>query len=165
MSSDTWAGVATIFRNLALNWTLFLPLFLLLVWVPKVSVLIFEIGRNWLTSGDGAVPLEPGSPAFRLLTWAAALYVFAELFTSRQLIIQEQHGGPPAGHPILTAQGRNAMTPGAASYLFCCLSGLYRPDPRARAAGRLGHPLGHRRHVRSRRSASLGATFPRRHPG
>jgi predicted acylesterase/phospholipase RssA len=92
-SSDTWAGIATIFRNLALNWTLFLPLFLLLVWIPKASILLLELGRNWVALGEGSTPLGLGSRAWWLLTGAAVLYVFAELFISRQLIFQEQQSG------------------------------------------------------------------------
>jgi hypothetical protein len=32
VSSDTWASFATLIHNLVLNWTLFLPLLLLLAW-------------------------------------------------------------------------------------------------------------------------------------
>lgn len=157
MSSDTWAGIATIFRNLVLNWLLFLPLLLLLVWIPKFTVLVFEYGRIWLTPGDsgvlpsgsgcpaspftgwtcallagilklallvfgwiaalfawvpkvtvlvfewaqnwlppfdGSVSVELDSPASQLFGWAAALYALSELFTGRELAIQQQQGGP-----------------------------------------------------------------------
>ncbi len=91
MSSDTWAGFATLIRNLVLNWTLFLPLLLLLVWVPKVTVVGFELCRNWLLAqGGGGGPLELGSRASLLLTAAAALYFVSELFTSWQMIRAEQ---------------------------------------------------------------------------
>jgi hypothetical protein len=107
MSSDTWAGFATLIRNLVLNWTLFLPLLLLLVWVPKVTVVVFELCRNWLLAPGGAAAIPKaivvvfewlrnvlvpgsgrdqllGSPAFWLLTAAAALYFVSELFVSWQ---------------------------------------------------------------------------------
>ncbi|MGC2224895.1 MAG: patatin-like phospholipase family protein [Methylocella sp.] len=91
MSSDTWAGFATLIRNLVLNWTLFLPLLLLLVWVPKVTVVGFELCRNWLLAqGGGGGPLELGSRASLLLTAAAALYFVSELFISWQMIKAEQ---------------------------------------------------------------------------
>jgi hypothetical protein len=93
MSSDTWAGVATIARNLILNWALFLPLFFLAVWIPKVTVLALDLGRDWLLADDGAIGFGPGSPAFWLLTCAASLYAVTEVFTSQQLVIQEQQGG------------------------------------------------------------------------
>ncbi len=90
MSSDTWAGIATLIRNLVLNWTLFLPLLLLLVWIPKFTVLVFELGQSWLAPGGAGAPLELGSRASLLLTAAAVLYFVSELFTSWQMIIAEQ---------------------------------------------------------------------------
>lgn len=87
MSSDTWAGAATLCRNLALNWMLFLPLALLLVWIPKITVLILQAGLYGLAPSGGQ-PLEPAGLAFWLLmVSAAALYFWSELFTSWQLII------------------------------------------------------------------------------
>src|SRR6202022_4368399 len=103
----------TIIRNLVLNWTLFLPFLLLLVCVPKVTVVGFELCRNWLAPGGaGAIPnaiivvyewLRPvlvakgggdallDSPASLLLAaLAAVLYFWSELFTSWQMIITER---------------------------------------------------------------------------
>jgi Patatin-like phospholipase len=113
LSSDTWAGFATLIRNLILNWTLFLPLLLLLVWVPKVTVVVFELCRNWLLAPGGAAAIPKaivvvfewlrnvlvpgcggdqllGSPAFWLLTAAAALYFVSEVLISWQMIRAEQ---------------------------------------------------------------------------
>ncbi len=42
MSADTWVGFATLLRNLVLNWTLFLPLFLLTVAIPKFVAALYE---------------------------------------------------------------------------------------------------------------------------
>jgi hypothetical protein len=125
MSSDTWAGVATIARNLILNWTLFLPIIFLAVWIPKATVLTLSLGRNWLVVDDGAMTLGPGSPAFWLLTCAASLYAFTEVFTSQQLIIQEQQGGrwrPPfpygAGQTLFVIFGLIPV------YVAACLASI-----------------------------------------
>ncbi|MGQ0445599.1 MAG: patatin-like phospholipase family protein [Beijerinckiaceae bacterium] len=91
MSSDTWTGFATLIRNLVLNWTLFLPLLLLLVWVPKVAVVVFAWLQNLVAPG-GVVPAELGKPAFCILTAAAVLYFLSELFISWQMIRAEQPG-------------------------------------------------------------------------
>ena len=93
MSSDTWAGFATLIRNLVLNWMLFLPLLLLLVGIPKLAVLVFECSRNWVAQGGGGAPLELSSRASLLLTAAAALYFMSELFTSWQMIKAERQPG------------------------------------------------------------------------
>ena len=112
MSSDTWAGFATLIRNLVLNWTLFLPFLLLLVLIPKGTVVLFELFQNWQEAGGAGVPnaiivvyewLRPmlvarsgghpllDSPASLLLTaLAAVLYIGSELFISWQMIITEQ---------------------------------------------------------------------------
>lgn len=125
VSSDTWAGVATIARNLILNWTLFLPLFFLALWIPKATVLALDIGRNWLLADDGAMTFEPGSPAFWLLACAASLYALTELFMSQQLIIQEQQGGrwrPPfpygAGQTLFVILGLIPV------YIAACLASI-----------------------------------------
>ncbi|MCC3246524.1 patatin-like phospholipase family protein [Methylocystis sp. WRRC1] len=84
MSSDTWTGAATVVRNLLINWLLFLPLFLLLVWVPKITVLLLERLHYEFDAGGGVSP-------WALLMSAAFLYAVAELFTSKQLVsIQAQ---------------------------------------------------------------------------
>lgn len=94
MSSDTWAGIATIFRNLVLNWTLFLPVLLLLIWIPKFTTLIFESGQDWLARGGAGAPLELSRPAPMLLMATIAFYIFSELFTGWQFVIQQEQGGP-----------------------------------------------------------------------
>ena len=84
MSADTWVGVATIARNLALNWSLFLPLFLLTVAVPKFVAALFE--------GLAQRPeLQPGAPDYVnsvkwMLIGAGILYGFAELFISKEIL-------------------------------------------------------------------------------
>jgi hypothetical protein len=91
MSSDTWAAIATIFRNLVLNWTLFLPLLLLLVWIPKATLLVFGWLQELLGPGRGRVPWGLGSLA--LLIAAAALYLWSQWFASRQIVLQEPQRG------------------------------------------------------------------------
>jgi hypothetical protein len=84
MSADTWVGVATIARNLVLNWSLFLPLFLLTVAVPKFVAALFE--------GLAQRPeLQPGAPDYVssvkwMLIGAGILYGFAELFISKEIL-------------------------------------------------------------------------------
>jgi hypothetical protein len=93
MSADTWTGFATVIRNLLLNWTLFLPLLLLLVWIPKVAVLVFQWGQSRLPQGGSGALLELGSPAFWVLAVAAIFYFAAEMFASLEMIKAEpQHG-------------------------------------------------------------------------
>lgn len=84
MSLDTWAGIATIFRNVALNWLLFLPALLLFVAVPKLLLALFV----WIpTLSTGFTDWGRLS----LLLAAALLYLWTEISTSRELIeIQEQ---------------------------------------------------------------------------
>jgi Patatin-like phospholipase len=113
MSSDTWASFATVIRNLVLNWTLFLPLLLLLVWIPKFIVLVFQ----WSPTG-------PSSPAFWLIT-AAVLYFLSELFISWQIIKAEQQPGI-----VPKEQQRNSDKPltygaGQTGYLFLGLFPAY----------------------------------------
>jgi hypothetical protein len=135
MSSDTWAGFATLIRNLVLNWTLFLPLLLLLVWIPKFTLLVFEWGQSRLAQGGGA-PLELGSRAFWFLT-AAALYFASELFTSWQMITAEQQpqkeqqsnsDKPPS--PYGAGQGRYVVFGLLLAYIAACVgSVLVNPLP------------------------------------
>lgn len=96
LSSDTWAGVATVLRNLALNWLLFLPLFLLLVWLPKASVFVFdELAWKLPREALDVLPaLFGGSWSVLLLALAAACYAVAQTFASGQLAIQDEQGGP-----------------------------------------------------------------------
>ncbi len=145
MSSDTWAGVATIIRNLALNWTLFLPLALLLVLIPKGTVVLFELLRNWQEAGGaGAIPnaivvvyewLRPmlversdgkpllDSPAALLLTaLAAVFYIWSELFISRQMLITEQ---PPKKEQRDNSDKPPTYGAGQEGYVFVALIPAY----------------------------------------
>lgn len=79
MSGDTWAGVAVVARNLILNWLLFLPLFLLLVWIPKFATLVSNAAH--LEFNGGVVSAET------LLLFAAIVYAAAEHVVGKQLVI------------------------------------------------------------------------------
>lgn len=91
-SADTWAGVATVLRNLVLNWLLFLPLFFLLVWLPKASLAVYQYGQIWLSAGSGGT--APFDRSAQLLIPTVLLYFASLLFSGRQLAIQDQQGGP-----------------------------------------------------------------------
>jgi hypothetical protein len=84
MSADTWVGIATIARNLALNWFLFLPMLLLTVAVPKFVAALFE----WFMRRP---ELQPDAPDYVnsvkwVLIGAGILYGFAELFISKEIL-------------------------------------------------------------------------------
>jgi hypothetical protein len=90
LSTDTWAGIATVARNLLLNWLLFLPLFLLLVWLPKFSVLIASDLRHQLDHPELGFPVR-----WWLLSAATLIYFVSIWFTTREVISQTR--GPPTG--------------------------------------------------------------------
>ncbi|MGH6842064.1 MAG: patatin-like phospholipase family protein, partial [Methylocella sp.] len=129
MSSDTWTGLATLIRNLVLNWTLFLPLLLLLVWFPKVAVVVFAWLQNWVAPG-GVAPAELGKPAICLLTAAAALYFASELFVSWQMIRAEQRPDNSEKKPGEQQQSNSDKPPppygaGQVWYVVCGLLPAY----------------------------------------
>ncbi|MGJ0426562.1 patatin-like phospholipase family protein [Methylocystis sp.] len=120
MSLDSWAWVATIIRNLVLNWMLFLPMFLLLVAAPKLLVLLFE----WLISASDHQEMAFG--IFSLL--GVAIYAISEFFTSRELLIiswqdeirpkrekkQTDYGAPAKSIAIF-----GLLLPGLAAFFAC----------------------------------------------
>lgn len=102
MSADTWVGVATLARNLVLNWTLFLPLFLLTVAIPKfVAALYEELARQPSLPADA-----PGHEHFvrLLLIVSGVLYGLAELFISVELLKTQSYKVDEAA----AAEARNA---------------------------------------------------------
>jgi hypothetical protein len=52
LSADTWAALALILRNIVLNWLVFGPLFLGVLFLPKVAASLLEL----LGPGSGATP-------------------------------------------------------------------------------------------------------------
>jgi hypothetical protein len=65
MSPDTWTAVALVVRNLVLNWTVFLPLFLAVVLVPIGAAEFI----GWAPMWDNAWPVVVNALAAALLIW------------------------------------------------------------------------------------------------
>lgn len=96
MSLDSWASFATVVRNLALNWLLFLPAFLLLVAVPYGLSALFE----YIASLRPSLAWEWGNWTSYLLPLAVLLYAASELFTSAQLVDVQRERREFAAKPL-----------------------------------------------------------------
>lgn len=88
MSADTWVGVATVARNLVLNWSLFLPVLLITIATPKFIAAIYEFLATYPA-------LQPGGQSYDRAAWAmlvsaALLYGVAALFISREILKTQQ---------------------------------------------------------------------------
>jgi hypothetical protein len=78
-SLDSWTFLSTFVRNLVLNWLLLLPMFLLVVWAPKTTALIFELVEDELSASSDRTPY------FALFAVTAAFYGSAIGLSSAQL--------------------------------------------------------------------------------
>lgn len=109
-SSDTWTGVAILCRNLVLNWLLFLPLFIVLVWLPKFLTIVLGFMELNVLDRRGSIELDlPGhvdggtgktldfvvsvAPIPLLIIVGMAFYVWALYFMARQQIGAGGNGG------------------------------------------------------------------------
>lgn len=126
ISSDTWAAIATVSRNLILNWLLFLPLFLSLVCLPKASVAAFQVVREWLNAASPeALSLDAwGVPSY-LLAIAVFFYFCSCLFSSEQITLQLKRGGASGNpRPFGAGQGVFVLLGLAPAYVAACLASL-----------------------------------------
>jgi hypothetical protein len=99
MSADTWVGFAIIARNLALNWSLFLPLVLLTVAAPKFVAASYV----WLVTRPDLQPRAEGfaQAVTRILLAATCAYGVAVLFISIELLkTQAQKSAEDAGDAL-----------------------------------------------------------------
>lgn len=99
LSADTWAALAMVLRNMALNWIVLLPILLLAV----IALKFLTIGVAWLPHSFG--PQSTGLALFTLGAAALALVLLALRFT-----LKEQSLSGPAS-PTQNAYLRGNLIP------------------------------------------------------
>lgn len=80
LSADTWTVVATVVRNLALNWLVLIPMLLAFLMVPRILLALarlsdyyYEVGRDPQTI-SGSWPVEYGLPGAMTLLLCIGLF-------------------------------------------------------------------------------------------
>jgi Patatin-like phospholipase len=84
-SADTWMVLTTYFRNLAVNWFIFLPWTLLFMTLPWATVYFITLIRDIASTSKDQYDLTVGIGLFIVL----ALFLTCEWFKSRQWISSE----------------------------------------------------------------------------